>query len=368
MVCGMLTVLLGLSLYSKWDKPRFALLLFMLTAALLYWGHSIYFYHQMKLITLSDTIYSFCNPAVFPLFFIYLEELTRRQTNHLRQFAYLLPSIVCCVAVGTLYAMMDDAETHQFIDQHLYRNDYSSLEGLVWWQGLVHMVIKIVFALEIPPILVLSWRYIRQYNLTIENYYSNTEGKLLSHLKVILFLFAITSLLSFVFNAIGRHFFTHSLWLLAVPSVLFSTILILIGHIGLHQQFHIQDIKSEEENELGLATPQLINENKFSEAIQHLVEEEKLYLQPNLKIDDLAKRLNTNRNYVYQAINIKMGVSFTYYINQKRIEYAVQQMEENPKALLTDIAQKSGFTSTSAFYRNFKTLIGCSPKEYLQSL
>ena len=68
MVCGILTVLLGLSLYSKWDKPRFALLLFMLTAALLYWGHSIYFYHQMKLITLSDTIYSFCNPAVFPLF------------------------------------------------------------------------------------------------------------------------------------------------------------------------------------------------------------------------------------------------------------------------------------------------------------
>ena len=68
MVCGILSVLLGLSLYSKWDKPRFALLLFMLTAALLYWGHSIYFYHQMKLITLSDTIYSFCNPAVFPLF------------------------------------------------------------------------------------------------------------------------------------------------------------------------------------------------------------------------------------------------------------------------------------------------------------
>ena len=165
MVCGILTVLLGLSLYSKWDKPRFALLLFMLTATLLYWGHSIYFYHQMKLITLSDTIYSFCNPAVFPLFFIYIEELTRRQTNHLRQLAYLVPSIVCCVAVGTLYALMDDAETHQFIDQHLYRNDYSSLEGMAWWQGLVHMVIKIIFALEIPPILVLSWRYIKQYNL-----------------------------------------------------------------------------------------------------------------------------------------------------------------------------------------------------------
>ena len=63
-----------------------------------------------------------------------------------------------------------------------------------------------------------------------------------------------------------------------------------------------------------------------------------------------------------------MGVSFTYYINQKRIEYAVQQMEENPKALLTEVSLKSGFTSTSAFYRNFKTFIGCSPSKYQQDL
>lgn len=367
MVCGILTVLLGLNLYSKWDKPRFALLLFMLTAALLYWGHSIYFYHQMKLITLSDTIYSFCNPAVFPLFFIYIEELTRRQTNHLRQFAYLLPSTVCCVAVGTLYALMDDAETHQFIDQHLYRNDYSSLEGMAWWQGLVHMVIKIIFALEIPPILVLSWRYIKQYNLTIENYYSNTEGKLLSKIHSLLILFTAAAFISFIFNIIGRYQFANSFWLLLLPSALFSTLLILIGHVGLHQQFTIKDIIAEEKDQ-DPRPSSTISQDKLSDSIKRLVVEERLYLQPNLKLDDLAKRLNTNRNYVYQAINIKMGVSFTYYINQKRIEYAVQQMEENPKALLTDIAQKSGFTSTSAFYRNFKTLIGCSPKEYLQSL
>jgi AraC-like DNA-binding protein len=267
-----------------------------------------------------------------------------------------------------LYTMMNQEETADFIEHHLYNNETFKLTGLAWWQGIVHIAVRIVFALEIPLVLYIGWRHISKYNQTIENYYSNTEGKLLSHLKVILFLFAITSLLSFVFNAIGRHFFTHSLWLLAVPSVLFSTILILIGHIGLHQQFHIQDIKSEEENELGLATPQLINENKFSEAIQHLVEEEKLYLQPNLKIDDLAKRLNTNRNYVYQAINVGMGLSFTTYINQKRIEYAKHLIEENPKALLTEISLKSGFTSTSAFYRNFKTFIGCSPSKYQQDL
>ena len=368
MVCAILSGLLGLSLLRKWDRPRFNLLLFMVAATCLYWGHGVFFYHQTELIPFSDSLYSFCNPAVFPLFLLYIEELTLRQPNRRWHIACLLPSVICFTTVAMLYTMMNQEETADFIEHHLYNNETFKLTGLAWWQGIVHIAVRIVFALEIPLVLYIDWRHISKYNQTIENYYSNTEGKLLSHLKVILFLFAITSLLSFVFNAIGRHFFTHSLWLLAVPSVLFSTILILIGHIGLHQQFHIQDIKSEEENELGLATPQLINENKFSEAIQHLVEEEKLYLQPNLKIDDLAKRLNTNRNYVYQAINVGMGLSFTTYINQKRIEYAKHLIEENPKALLTDIAQKSGFTSTSAFYRNFKTFIGCSPSKYQQDL
>ena len=340
----------------------------MVAATCLYWGHGVFFYHQTELIPFSDSLYCFCNPAVFPLFLLYIEELTLRQPNRRWHIACLLPSVICFTTVAMLYTMMNQEETADFIEHHLYNNETFKLTRLAWWQGIVHIAVRIVFALEIPLVLYIGWRHISKYNQTIENYYSNTEGKLLSHLKVILFLFAITSLLSFVFNAIGRHFFTHSLWLLAVPSVLFSTILILIGHIGLHQQFHIQDIKSEEENELGLATPQLINENKFSEAIQHLVEEEKLYLQPNLKIDDLAKRLNTNRNYVYQAINVGMGLSFTTYINQKRIEYAKHLIEENPKALLTEISLKSGFTSTSAFYRNFKTFIGCSPSKYQQDL
>lgn len=369
MVCAILSVLLGLCLLKKWDRPRFNLLFFMVAATCLYGGHCVFFYHQIELLPFSDSLYCFCNPAVFPLFLLYIEELTLRQPNRRWHIACLLPSVICFTTVAMLYLLMNHTETVQFINYYLYQNETSMLTGLAWWQGIAHIAVRIVFALEIPLVLYIGWRHISEYNQTIENYYSDTEGKLLSHVKVILYLFAMTSLLSFVFNVIGRHFFTNSLWLLAVPSVLFSTVLILIGHIGLHQQFHIQDIKSEEEKEPEQPTPQPISENKLSEAIQQLIEGEKLYLQPNLKTDDLAKRLNTNRNYVYQAINVQMGLSFTKYINQKRIEYATKLIEENPGASLTDISLKSGFSSTSAFYRNFKAFKGCSPSEYqLQQL
>ena len=98
--------------------------------------------------------------------------------------------------------------------------------------------------------------------------------------------------------------------------------------------------------------------------IRKLMDEKRLFLQPNLKINDLANMLNTNRNYIYNAINQGIGLSFAEYINKKRIEYAVQLIDQDREILLTDVAHKSGFSSPSAFYRNFKLYMDCSPSDY----
>lgn len=57
-------------------------------------------------------------------------------------------------------------------------------------------------------------------------------------------------------------------------------------------------------------------------------------------------------------------MSFSEYINRKRIEHATRLIEQNPNLLLADIATMSGFSSISAFYRNFKLYKHCSPSEY----
>ena len=71
-VCGVLSVLIALSLYNHWNRAKMRLLLFMLTATVLYLAHYMYFNHQMAVITMTDTFYSFCNPAVFPLYYLYI--------------------------------------------------------------------------------------------------------------------------------------------------------------------------------------------------------------------------------------------------------------------------------------------------------
>ena len=359
-VCGVLSVLIVLSLYDCRNMVKTRLLFFMATATLLYLAHFIYFNRLMAVIPLTDAIYCFCNLAVFPLYYLYIEELTDYRPNRWRQAIYLLPSLLGGMAVGLLYILMDRQEMTLFIEHYLYGNEFASLSGLTFLQAMIHVAVRIVFALQVPLVLYFGFRRITAYNAVVETNYSDIEGKRIVWVKTLLVLFAVTSLVSFVFNLIGRQRFIDEAVPLAIPAVLFSMLLLLIGHVGLNQRFSVQDIEAEVflESE---PIPEDCAYSELLEKIRKLMSEEKLYLYPNLKVSDLARLLNSNRNYIYNAINVEMGISFSDYINSQRIDYASQLLEANPKLSINDVMFKSGFTSTSAFYRNFKKFKGITP-------
>ena len=359
-VCGVLSVLIVLSLYDCRNMAKTRLLFFMATATLLYLAHFIYFNRLMAVIPLTDAIYCFCNLAVFPLYYLYIVELTDYRPNRWRQAIYLLPSLLGGVAVGLLYILMDRQEMTLFIEHYLYGNEFASLFGLTFWQAMIHVAVRIVFALQVPLVLYFGFRRITAYNAVVETNYSDIEGKRIIRVKTLLVLFAVTSLASFIFNLIGRQRFMGEAVPLAIPAVLFSMLLLLIGHVGLNQRFSVQDIEAEVflESE---PIPEDCAYSELLEKIRKLMSEEKLYLYPNLKVSDLARLLNSNRNYIYNAINVEMGISFSDYINSQRIDYASQLLKAHPELSINDVMFKSGFTSTSAFYRNFKKFKGITP-------
>lgn len=359
-VCGVLSVLIVLSLYDCRNMAKTRLLFFMATATLLYLAHFIYFNRLMAVIPLTDAIYCICNLAVFPLYYLYIEELTDYRPNRWRQAICLLPSLLGGMAVGLLYILMDRQEMTLFIEHYLYGNEFASLSGLTFWQAMIHVAVRIVFALQVPLVLYFGFRRITAYNAVVETNYSDIEGKRIVWVKTLLVLFAVTSLVSFVFNLIGRQRFIDEAVPLAIPAVLFSMLLLLIGHVGLNQRFSVQDIEAEVflESE---PIPEDCAYSELLEKIRKLMSEEKLYLYPNLKVSDLARLLNSNRNYIYNAINVEMGISFSDYINSQRVDYASQLLKAHPELSINDVMFKSGFTSTSAFYRNFKKFKGITP-------
>lgn len=158
-----------------------------------------------------------------------------------------------------------------------------------------------------------------------------------------------------------------------IPSITFSTLLFLLGYAGHRQNFTIHDLLLETGNNpmpdaIDLEPPtQKEGDDRIGRLKRQIIqtmEEQQLFLQQDLKINDVAKQLNTNRDYIYQAINMRMGMSFSEYINRLCINYATRLMEKNPKMPINEVAAHSGFASQASFYRNFKLYKDCAPLAY----
>lgn len=354
MTCAFFSVLIALGICDVRLREQKALLLYMLTATVLYVGHYIFFNRVLSLIPISDTIYVTANLAVYPLYLIYIIRLTTRFQPH--YWLLLLPAAIGGIITGILYTNMSSGEIDQFINTFLFQNNTIGLTGIPYILAMTHIVCRIVFAIEVIFTVIIGIRLTRRYDRMVDSYYSDTEDKSSQKIRTILYLIIITAALSFIFNIIGRYRFIDSVWLLAIPSFIFSSLLFYIGYVGIHRHFSFQDLKLNED-ELGEDKPSVINvsqEENLKNSIIQRVKNERIYLQPNLKIEDLARLMNTNRTYIYNAINQQMGISFHEFINRQRIEHAEKLMAENPGMPINDIALHSGYTSLSSFYRNLK--------------
>lgn len=108
----------------------------------------------------------------------------------------------------------------------------------------------------------------------------------------------------------------------------------------------------------------------IKEKMRTLIEEEQVFLQPELSLQQLANRLELPAHQLSQLINQEYQLNFSHFINEWRISYAVAQIKNgaHKTTTLEGIAYESGFNSRSTFSRAFKKKIGCSPKQFCDSL
>ena len=357
-VCTILSAELVVSLCRQYDRARACLLLWSLTATVLYAMHYLFFSHFVAWLPVTDAVYTACNLAVYPLYLIYIYELTdERPLRHRLMWAGGLMgiSVLFGILVGVLYQLMSPAETYDFIDVYLYGTTQGQLTGLALVQEAVHDLCRVLFAIGVLVTVVVGVLRIRRYNTLMEALYADADERKLEIIDLILKLVMVISALSMVVNGLGRRYFADSEWLL-LPSVAFSCLLFAIGQAGLYQRYSIRDVEQDEADEDSLSPEdeETIKEHPLTQRLRTLVEDEQLFLQPDLKLDDLARKLGTNRTYLLRAIKVDLGMSFSEYINRQRIRYANSLMAQHPNWNKADIAGRVGYSSLSTFYRNLR--------------
>ena len=60
--------------------------------------------HTISVVPITDTLYCFSYPAIFPLILIYIEALVLKEPNYKRGLLYLLPAFACDISAGLIYA------------------------------------------------------------------------------------------------------------------------------------------------------------------------------------------------------------------------------------------------------------------------
>ena len=133
-------------------------------------------------------------------------------------------------------------------------------------------------------------------------------------------------------------------------------------------------LNDKQEEEIGLDEMQNTSTNSLLEEwkikISHIIEKEQLYLNPELTLLDVAQKLDSNQTTISKMINQGFKINFNDYINNYRVQAAIQLIHngEMKRQTLIGISMDCGFNSKTTFNRCFKKYTGKSPKEYVADL
>ncbi|NAS29431.1 helix-turn-helix domain-containing protein [Flavobacteriaceae bacterium R38] len=100
-------------------------------------------------------------------------------------------------------------------------------------------------------------------------------------------------------------------------------------------------------------------------------EEQKGFLDGSITLDSLAKKIETNSNYLSKVINFHMNKNFSAYLSNLRINYIVEALKEQPKLrkyTIKAIAFEVGFNNVKSFTDAFYKQTKIHPSYYIREL
>ena len=197
------------------------------------------------------------------------------------------------------------------------------------------------------------WTFVAipRFHRHLRETFSYTENINLNWLRTILLVF-IGLIVLWTFNSLFVSFPLESAYMISSMVAWMFICYFLYRHESVISE--LQELPKEEPaadaSEIGIR-------------IEHLMMVRKAYLNPRLKLSDVAAQIHSNRTYVSNWFNRQQGATFFDYVNRLRIEEACSLLRTT-RAPLDSIAHDSGFNSLSAFYRIFAKLKGVTPTEF----
>ena len=217
--------------------------------------------------------------------------------------------------------------------------------------------------------LVLTFFFISQYHRVLKERFSYEDNINLHWLRAILVSFFFILAAWTCSSVMVDVNFDNLYMILSLATWMFVGYFLYKHESVIDELRDVDDARSSDaggmvgEANSGMSAGDYLLSPEISQMVKDLFENQKIYLDPKLKLSDVAMRVGTNRTYLSRFFNQENGKTFYDYVNNYRVKYA-EQLLSSTKDPLSFIAEKAGFNSPSTFRRVFASVYGCSPQEY----
>jgi AraC-like DNA-binding protein len=221
---------------------------------------------------------------------------------------------------------------------------------------------------------ILAYRCLHYHQKHIELVTSDTAPVNLNWLKYLLVTIGGMLLLFYIFVLFKinmRDVFTPLMYLAGSLIILYYAL--AQKEVYPFQVDELKDISQvfvDAEEKVKPAKQRLTDEeaNQLQEVLRHLMLNDKLYLDSELSLPQLAGRMEISVHDLSYLLNEKLSVNFFQFVNHYRVEEAKQLMasEKHKHLNILGIAYSAGFNAKTTFNTAFKKETGLSPSQFMQ--
>ncbi len=269
-------------------------------------------------------------------FFLYPLEVIRPTISRAKVYVLLFTPLILLVSVG-MCAGIEYTAIYTYADLWQHIREFN-----VWFRLLTLTVMLFYcFSLFLVPY---DWR-------------KSSADK-----KFIMFYscgFCLIGLLHFSIQM------SHAYWLVLAHQIVWMAFFVLITYFELRER--LLPSESWTMPETNDSVPVSEEKGLWDRIITALDNEEK-WREASLNLNTLSDYVKSNRTYVGDAVKQNTGLTFNEYINQRRVNYIVEQLNRNPETSLPKLFAYVGYNQRTTAVRNFRKITGVTPAEFIESI
>jgi AraC-like DNA-binding protein len=219
-------------------------------------------------------------------------------------------------------------------------------------------------------LLIFSIRHFRKYRAWLNENFSDTEKIKFDWLRNFLYIFTFVLILGGIFDFTNSFIFYLSYIQIFYFELILAVVTYYLAVAGYLRSKTIElNFTHKEAVEIDKRKALLPDKEleKLKLRLIELMEEDRIYLEPNVTLTDLSRQLGVNSTVLSYAINSGFGKNFNDFINEFRINDVKEKLKNAEDSTLLGVAFDCGFNSKATFNRAFKKFTGVSPKEFVSN-